>query len=80
MADTKVKNEGGAGAASKDKDSKDTVDKKGKAYNFSKGSTRVPNPTIKFEGKVDALKGFYYDCSDAKQAVMYAKTTKEIAE
>ena len=59
MADTKVKNEGGAGAASKDKDSKDTVDKKGKAYNFSKGSTRVPNPTIKFEGKVDALKGFY---------------------
>ena len=38
MTESKVKNEGDAGVASKDKD---TVDKKGKGYNFSKGSIRA---------------------------------------
>jgi hypothetical protein len=32
---------------------------------------------IKFKGKVDALKGFHYDCSNVKQADMYAKATKK---
>jgi hypothetical protein len=35
--------------------------------------------TVKLEGKVDVLEGFYFDSSDAKQANTYAKTTKEIA-
>ena len=34
----------------------------------------------KFEGKCDELKGHIYDCSDSRQADMYAKTMKEIAE
>jgi hypothetical protein len=74
MADSKVKIEAGAGAP---KDNKDG-DKKAKGYNFSKGA-KASIPTNKFEGKVDALKGFYYDCSDVKQSDMFVKTTKEIA-
>ncbi len=34
----------------------------------------------KFEGKCEELKGHIYDCSDARQADVYVKTTKEIAE
>ena len=34
----------------------------------------------KFEGKCDDLKGYIYYCSDARQADLFAKTTKEIAE
>ena len=33
----------------------------------------------KFEGKCEELKGFIYDCSDARQADMFTKTMKEIA-
>lgn len=39
----------------------------------------IPRPA-KFEGKCDDLKGYIYDCADAKQADAYTKTTKEIAE
>lgn len=34
----------------------------------------------KFEGKCSELKGHIYDCSDSRQAEVYSKTTKEIAE
>jgi hypothetical protein len=34
----------------------------------------------KFEGKCTDLKGHIYDYSNARQADLYAKTTKEIAE
>jgi hypothetical protein len=76
MVDSKVKTEAGVGAT-KDRD-KEEVDKK-KVYNFNKGSNRVTPPTGKFEGEVEALKGFYYDCSDSKQSDMFIKTTKKIA-
>jgi hypothetical protein len=78
MADAKVKKEVGGAGASTDRD-KEAGDNKKKVYNFNKGSNRVMPPIGKFEGKVDALKGFYYDCSDVKQSDMFAKTTKEIA-
>ena len=59
MVESKVKTEA-SGGATKDKD-KEGEDKK-KVYNFNKGSNRVTTSNIgKFEGKVDALKGFYYD-------------------
>jgi hypothetical protein len=76
MADAKVKTE--ADGRDKEKNKEGDADKKS-GYNFSKGSNRLLPTTSKFEGKVDALKGFYYDCSDTKQSDMYARTTKEIA-
>lgn len=33
----------------------------------------------KFEGRIDSLKGYIYDCADSRQADMYMKTTREIA-
>ena len=33
----------------------------------------------KFEGRCEELKGHIYDCSDARQSDIFAKTTKEIA-
>ena len=44
--------------------------------NFKKPIIRQP----KFEGRCEELKGHIYDCSDARQADMFVKTTKEIAE
>ena len=39
----------------------------------------VPNQST-FEGRVEALKGFTYDCSEtSRQAEMFTKTTREIA-
>ncbi len=34
---------------------------------------------LKFEGKCTELKGCIYDCTDSKQADVFTKTTKEIA-
>ena len=34
----------------------------------------------KFEGQCEELKGHIYDCTDARQADMFTKTTKEVAE
>jgi hypothetical protein len=34
----------------------------------------------KFEGKCSDLKGYIYDCSDARQSDQFMKTTREIAE
>jgi len=34
----------------------------------------------KFEGRCEELRGFIYDCSDARQADIFTKTTKEVAE
>jgi hypothetical protein len=34
----------------------------------------------KFEGKCEDLKGHIYDCSDARQSNIFAKTTKEIVK
>jgi len=33
----------------------------------------------KFEGRIDALKGHIYDCTDNRQADLYTSTTREIA-
>ena len=39
----------------------------------------VPNQST-FEGRIEALKGFTYDCSEtSRQAEMFTKTTREIA-
>jgi hypothetical protein len=34
---------------------------------------------IKFEGRISALKGHIYDCTDSRQADLYMNTTREIA-
>ena len=34
----------------------------------------------KFEGKCEELKGHIYDCSDARQADVFVKTTREVGE
>ena len=47
------------------------------------GVQRRQQPMIRqqrFEGKCEDLKGHIYDCSDSRQADLYTKTTKEIAE
>jgi hypothetical protein len=75
MAEVKAKLEsGGAGVP---RDSKESGDGKRKGYHFAKGQGRVA--TTKFEGKCEDLKGAIYDCSDARQADVFVKTTKEIA-
>ena len=51
--------------------------KKKGSYQFSKSTNRhIPT---KFEGKCNNLKGNIYDCSDARQSDLFAKTTKEIS-
>ena len=61
--------------------------KKEKDHGHKKGGNRYNNKAIhptpkltKFEGKCDELKGHIYDCSHAKQADQFTKTTKEISE
>jgi hypothetical protein len=34
----------------------------------------------KFEGRIESLKGYIYDCTDSRQADLYMKTTREIAD
>jgi len=34
---------------------------------------------VKFEGRIDSLKGYIYDCTDSRQTDQYVKTTREIA-
>ena len=75
MAEVKVKSE--AGAAGAPKDSKESGDGKKKGYHFAKSQGRVAS--TKFESKCEDLKGSIYDCSDAKQADVFVKTTKDIA-
>jgi len=36
-------------------------------------------PQVKFEGRIDSLKGYIYDCTDSRQTDQYVKTTREIA-
>ena len=48
----------------------------GQRQGYRKPAVKQP----KFEGRCDELKGFIYDCLDPRQADMYAKTMKEIAE
>jgi len=38
-----------------------------------------PRQQVKFEGRIEALKGYIYDCTDSRQADQYVKTTREIA-
>ena len=47
--------------------------------NQSRSLTGGPRHT-KFEGRCEELKGYIYDCSDARQSDQFTKTTKEIAE
>ena len=60
------------------KDKKENMDlQKEGLYHFSKSTNRhIPT---KFEGKGEDLKGNIYDCSDARQSDLFAKTTKEIS-
>jgi hypothetical protein len=50
-----------------------------RTVDFEKYNTQVQQQP-KFEGKCVDLKGHIYDNSNARQADLYAKTTKEIAE
>jgi len=34
---------------------------------------------VMFEGRIDSLKGYIYDCADSRQTDQYVKTTREIA-
>jgi hypothetical protein len=77
--------EGGAGAgdssAPKDNNKKDSGSGSRKfppRHGFQNKPVAPRQP--KFEGKCDALKGHIYDCSDARQADLFTKTTNEIAE
>jgi hypothetical protein len=36
-------------------------------------------PQVKFEGRIDSLKGYTYDCTDSRQTDQYVRTTREIA-
>jgi len=36
-------------------------------------------PHAKFEGRIESLKGYIYDCTDSRQTDQYVKTTREIA-
>jgi hypothetical protein len=63
---------GGAGIP---RDSKESGNGKRKGYHFAKGQGRVA--TTKFEGKCEDLKGAIYDCSNARHADVFVKTTQE---
>jgi hypothetical protein len=44
------------------------------------GATSAAMPKVDlFDGRVDGLKGFIYDCSDNRQAKMFTRTTEEIS-
>jgi hypothetical protein len=48
---------------------------------FNKPTTTPTRPKQpKFKGKCEDLKGHIFDCSDSRQADIYSKTVKEIAE
>jgi Reverse transcriptase (RNA-dependent DNA polymerase) len=73
MAEVKVKAEGRGDGKSKDIEGGEN---KRKGFNF-KGAYRAGS--TKFEGKCEGMKGSIYDCSDTKQADIYVKTTKDLA-
>jgi len=77
-------NEEGTGDGESGAPSKDKKESPGGAKRFQprNGFQRpaVALRQAKFEGKCDALKGHIYDYSDARQADLFTKTTKEIAE
>jgi len=50
---------------------------------FRRPTTKPATPwtkEAKFEGRVDELTGYTYDCTDSKQTDGYTKTTREIAK
>ena len=53
--------------------------KKGSCQHGSK-ATAISQRQPKFEGKCDELKGHIFDCSDVRQADLFAKSCKEIAK
>ena len=62
------------------KDKKESVGGKKLPYRYGNQKNAVPRQP-KFEGKCDELKGHVYHCSDdARQADLFIKTTKEVAE
>ena len=69
------------GAPTTQKEQKEGGNSKRGNWQQRSGNKSVTIPRQpKFEGKSDDLKGHIYDCSDARQADQFAKTTKEIAE
>ena len=73
--------DGGGGDATP-KDKKESVGGKKLPYRYGihGNQKNVVSRQPKFEGKCDELKGHVYDCSDARQADLFIKTTKEVAE
>ena len=61
------------------KDKKESASGKKLLYRYGNQKNAVPRQP-KFEGMCDELKGHVYDCSDARQADLFIKTTKEVAE
>ena len=65
------------------KDREVAVGRDGRRHNNRRGNRQsninaLPVQTA-FKGRVEALKGHVYDCSDHKQAELFTKTTKEIS-
>ncbi|KAI2491042.1 Reverse transcriptase (RNA-dependent DNA polymerase) [Fragilaria crotonensis] len=58
---------------------KGTGEAKKKGGQVSRFSSRISVPVTKFEGACDGLKGHIYDCTDAKQADLFIKTTSAIS-
>ena len=52
--------------------------RRGNRQNAAAGTTVVTKQST-FVGRVEALKGHVYDCSDHKQAELFVKTTREIS-
>ena len=65
-----------ADSATKDKG---TGEAKKKSGQISRFSSRISVPITKFEGACDGLKGHIYNCTDAKQADLFIKTTSAIS-
>jgi hypothetical protein len=63
----------------KGKDSTNGANNKREGFHY-KQANFVVLKQAKFEGKCNNLKGHIYDCSHAKQADQFTKTTKEISE
>ena len=71
---------GGSGDATP-KDKKESVGGKKLQYRYGNQKTAIVPRQPMFEGKCAKLKGHHvYDCSDARQADLFIKTTKEVAE
>ena len=75
QSDEKPRMDGGG----REKDRKEGYSGRKPQFRFN-NQRQMPPRQPKFEGICGELRGHIYDCSDAKQADLFAKTSKEIAE